>query len=56
MSVHTTLPVEIYLPILEYIDDLSSLAALCAVDRGESTFLTRFSSDPTPADRDDEHI
>lgn len=36
MSVESTLPVELYLPILDYIDDLASLAALCAVDRGRS--------------------
>lgn len=35
MSFNLALPVEIYLPILEYIDDLATLAALCGVDRGE---------------------
>jgi hypothetical protein len=35
MSSNLALPVEIYLPILEYIDDLATLAALCNVDRGE---------------------
>jgi hypothetical protein len=36
MSRETTLPIELYLPILEYITDLSSLAKLCLVDHGTS--------------------
>jgi hypothetical protein len=36
MSRETTLPIELYLPILEYIADLSSLAKLCLVDHGTS--------------------